>query len=424
MAKFQDPVSNSAWLGNVVLILISTAFGIIVVEGGYRTLLYVEKPEKFLVPWNRDHPIFGLFNVSHWEFDEEFGFIYPPGRQIDFTGISDGKVDRCQIIETINERGNIGSIRGDYETADLKILVFGDSFPAFSINGWTFPAKLQDTLGAAIGKVPHIVNFGRDGYGVLQILDLAAARIPEWKPDLVIISFTTDDLTRVRIWRTATQVNGEDRILTTIGPEASPPPSRSQDTFVVDERTNNAWCTAALANGGEDPLVEELEFKYRRMAREAGYWFPDPLSLTHSFVAARIVHGDPFDTGRRESFQIPRISMEDYVEDQRFNENLAVLDNLDIPYVIVHLPISTEVKTGDEAILSDKEQRLWHSLETATNKRVHGITEYIDMPLEDADRMNASPTNMHPSPWGMQLYADAITKMLISRGLVSPAIGE
>lgn len=406
------------YLGNILLVVVSLIFGFAFAEAGYRAYLYVTVPEKFLVPWQRKHPAFGLYNVSHWEYDEKLGFRYPPGRKISLTMIADGKVQGCVTFSTINKRGNIGPIKGKYEDAKVKVLVFGDSFPAFILKGITFPSKLQDILAKRLGKSVHVVNFGRDGTGVLQIFDMAAAKIPEWKPDFVIITFTTDDLDRVRIWRTATTVNGEPRILTTVTPDSHPPLDRAQDTFVVEPRATKQWCENTKAKGGKDPLVKELEYRYRRFAREAGYWFPDPLSLTHSFLLARIIYRDPFYTGTRESFTIPRVPFDDYGKDAQFLKRVAAVEKTGVPYIIVHLPLSDEVETGKEAILTGGREKLWKSLERITGKKIYNVIDYIDMPLKDPHRMDASKTNKHPSPWGMNLYANAITEMIVRNELI------
>jgi len=74
--------------------------------------------------------------------------------------------------------------------------VFGDSWAAFQQENRNWPLFLQDVLEARLGKKVHVVNFGRDGYGILQMFDLAATKIVEWKPDLVLFTFITDDLSR------------------------------------------------------------------------------------------------------------------------------------------------------------------------------------------------------------------------------------
>ena len=56
---------------------------------------------------------------------------------------ADGTVAGCETINSINERGNIGPIEGDYEQAALKIAVFGDSWAAFHVDGMTWTDIFQ-----------------------------------------------------------------------------------------------------------------------------------------------------------------------------------------------------------------------------------------------------------------------------------------
>lgn len=307
---------------------------------------------------------------------------------------------------------------GDYASADLKVAVFGDSFPAFSVGGMTFPSRLQDVLSDGLGKSVHILNFGRDGYGVIQIFKLAAARIAEWKPEFAIITFTTDDLTRVPIWRTSTILNGEERILTTVIPDPTPPPGTFQDTLVIDSRITAGWCEKARASSESDPMVQSLEFKFRRMIREAGYAFPDPLSFTHSFLAAKLIHGNSY-SANEERFMIPRLAIRDYADSDSLRESIQALEGLGVPYIIVHLPISDEVASGRKAILSPGQKALWLSLERLAGRKVLAVSDFVDKPVPDPHRMDYSPTNKHPSQWGMKLYAGAVTRMLEQEGLIS-----
>jgi len=118
------------------------------------------------------------------------------------TNIADGRVTSCQRVDVINKYGNIGKIVGDYHEAELKVLVFGDSWSAFHHDGRTWPLFPQEVLEARLNKKVYVVDFGRGAYGILQMFDLAAAKIAEWKPDVAVFAFITDDLDRARFWRT------------------------------------------------------------------------------------------------------------------------------------------------------------------------------------------------------------------------------
>ncbi|MFN0044488.1 MAG: hypothetical protein ACKVSF_14900, partial [Alphaproteobacteria bacterium] len=304
----QSPTRRVRAIGLGLMIVFGLSVGALLSELALRGYLVVMDAQRMrtIMQAATSYPNIGVYGASHWEFDKEFGFVYPAGRKIPQSNIAGDRIVSCDVIRSIDERGNIGHHPGSWETAEIRILVFGDSFPAFYANGQTFPIKLQAELEQRTGKRVHILNFGRDGTGVLQHWRLAAAMIEQWQPDLAIFTFTTDDLDRARIWRTVTRIDGEPRILTSVTPDPDPPIEVAQDTFVYEPRATYEWCQAALKNDGRDPLVADLVFKQRRMIRENGYDISGPYSLTHSFLLAALRHGNPYASGHRETFTIPR----------------------------------------------------------------------------------------------------------------------
>ena len=207
---------STAIIGSAALVAIGLIIGAGLAEVAYRGWLYRGLQN-----------LFGVYDKSLWEFDQRFGYVYPPGRTVHLTVLNGGKVVSCRQLPPINAEGNVGDIKGDYASADLKVAVFGDSFTATQDNGVTWPNILQDRLTERLHRKVNVVNFGRDGYSLLQMFDLAAAKVPEWKPDLVMIAFVTDDLDRARFWRTAIEADGEERVLTTIDPTPHPAPDRA-----------------------------------------------------------------------------------------------------------------------------------------------------------------------------------------------------
>lgn len=126
-----------------------------------------------------------IHHERHWSYDrrayardEELGFRYVPGEYEGHLFV-DGVV-RATSPVCINRFGNVGRA-----VADAPLLVVGDSFTANPIDGgiaWT------DYLSESA------LNRARDGYGVLQMVHLAA-RDPRPR---IIVAFITDDLTRDR----------------------------------------------------------------------------------------------------------------------------------------------------------------------------------------------------------------------------------
>ncbi len=387
------------------LLVVGCLLGFVLSEMTYRAYLYLRDRKSY----------FSVYNVSHWEFDDRFGYVYPPERAIDYTGVKDGRVVECHRLRVINRYGNIGPVMGSYRDARVKILVFGDSWTAFQQQGKSWPNFLQEALERRLGRSVHVVNFGRDGYGVLQMFDLAAAKVPEWKPDLVVIAFITDDLSRARFWRTVVGAGDDVRVLTTIDPVRNPRPERSTDTFLLLPSATYEWCRSMAGTGRVDPVLSALIAKRRRLlsARPANL-----LTLRHSYLYNRIAHRDAFWFLRRSPSQNPRVSFTTFAEDPRFVRDIEQLRATGIPLVLFHLAYYPEVKARKEAILGAQEAALWNSLEEVAGEQVLRSTDYVRLPVEAPERMNVSRGDLHPSLWGMEFYANVVADALVKRRLV------
>ena len=414
-------------VGTLALIVVGTLLSAGLAEIAYRGRLYRGSPDAFRsAAADAPLPFFGVYDKSLWEFDQRFGYVYPPGRTVHLTGFNGSKVVGCRQLPAINAQGNIGDIKGDYASADLKVAVFGDSFTATQDAGVTWPNLLQDRLSERLHRRVNVVNFGRDGYSVLQMFDLAAAKVPEWKPDLAIIAFTTDDLDRARFWRTAIEIDGEERVLTTIDPTPHPAPDRAADTFILDRNATSDWCNRAWKSGARDRIVEEIEDRYRRArARSAGQPVessdrPSLVTMSHVYLYDRIRYGDPFHSFRKRftASQNPRLGYVDYQVDDRLAEDIRLLAESRIPYAIVHLPYYPELKEGREYILQQGQASLLESLEQVTGHRVVELREVMPLPADRLDRMNISASNFHPSLFGMRLYSAGVAEAVIREGLV------
>ena len=404
-----------------LLVMLGCLVGFVLSEAGFRSFLYVKYPGMF----RRSPPDqrFAAYDVSHWEFDERFGYVYPPGRVIHQTNVQDGRVTSCQRLDVINKYGNIGPVVGDYHQAKVKVLVFGDSWSAFHHDGRTWPAFLQDILEARLNRKVHVVNFGRDGYGILQMFDLAVAKIDEWKPDLVVFAFISDDLTRARFWRTVVGAGDEVRVLTTLEPVRNPAARASADTFLLMPSATYEWCKHAAATRSTDAVLERLIRKHRALLEHnnpAGAGTADVLNLSHSLLYNRLVRGDAFAFRLNPAIN-PRVPYRSYADDPGFLRSLERIKAAGVPWTLFHLAYYPEIKAEKEYTLRGQQQALLESLETMTGRRVLRTTDYIKMPVPRAERMNAAPDNFHPSLWGMELYANAVAEALVRNELVKPS---
>jgi hypothetical protein len=176
-------------------------------EALYRVFLYFKFPDRF-IDRRGDLPI-DAYSKSMWRYDSRFGYSYEPVVRIATTSIKNGRVISCQERTYTNEQGNIGPSVPDFPAATYRIVVIGDSYSASTIDGKTWPSILQSRLVPPLGKSVRVLNLGRDGYGLPQMFDLAAGRLAELKPTLVVIAFNSGIFFKDRTWRVLIG-NGDD----------------------------------------------------------------------------------------------------------------------------------------------------------------------------------------------------------------------
>lgn len=349
------------------------------------------------------------------EFNFEFGYSYLANESNNGVLVRNGYPVMCTQA-TINELGNTNRIKGNYEDAAVKILVFGDSFTAnTNLNGITWPDLLQDELEAKLNQDVNVVNFGRGAYGVMQMFDLARAKVDELKPDLVIFAFITSDLVRARFWRTVNFINGEKRDFVMTEPSEEADLRRSIDSTIINSMITRKWCEDMLiALDKDDPLLKALNEKFIQRKRE----HYDPVefnSLSTSFIFNRIAYNDPF-RGFIPSL-IPRFYESSYAADSRFIENVNHLNQSNIPYYIIHLPTYEDIKAGKYQ-LDEQAQSLFESFQELTGKQIINFIEFApdsdSNNFEDLDELFMSPYDRHPSLQGIRFYAEVVSEILIT----------
>lgn len=393
------------------------------------------------------NPSFGIYNAPPWRFDRDAGFGYIANLSYWTAYVDKGAFAYCTPpIVMANEQGNIGTVIGSYDAAEIRILVFGDSFATMHFDGDTWPNLLQRKLAAATGRSVHVVNFGRDSYGLLQMMDLAAREVPIWRPDYVIFAYITNDLVRPRAWRVIKEVRGFWRFIMAMEPDEGiePGPNTSTNELgLINPGITRAWCdrmTARLQAGDravarEDPLVQELVRQYNTIRHENARQIVDPKDVDlwsprWSYLYNRIVHADTFhETGvrsRRVGYVL--IDDETYQGDQRFVDAAARVLATGAKPILIHFPVLPEIESGRQylwnragATTEKQGSGLVRSLEAIVGTKSVNLLEYLPMPIKDFKPYVASPQDWHPNAKGIDLYSDAVLKALQARGVGKPA---
>jgi lysophospholipase L1-like esterase len=400
-------------LSQIGVYLIAVVVGCLVVEIGYRVHLLLKDDRVQLRPRTiAELPVIGVYNRSLWRFDEAEGFQYVR-EPIFITHIAAGRITSCERTPPINKYGSPGLAEGNYEDAEIKIAVFGDSVTAFTdANNMAWVNYLQRDLQKRLGRSVHVLNFARDGIGLAQMFDIAAIKVPKYKPDLAIIAAATSNMGWARIWRVEKVINGELRVLTTFAPTHDPDLNSSYETYILHPEAAGTWCEAHKSGGPLDSIGMEMIGKYLRF-RPQRY---EALTPYRSFFWHRIVHADPFYSDADRSIANHPITPEGMQKDRQLIAAIATLNQTAIPYVLIHLPFYPEVKSGQEFSVPIMAQ-IARQIGRMTGRPMQGLLDYIPHPVPNPERMNHSPENMHPSTWGMQMYADAVSEIVLKNGI-------
>jgi hypothetical protein len=398
--------------------IFSLVVGFALVEAGYRLILLRTDP-RLMLPWRLASPAglppIEVYNRSLWKFDPDEGYQYARD-DVDSTRIERGIVTDCTRLNPINANGGGGLIEGDYASADLKIAVFGDSFTWFSSpENLTWTNYLQRDLQRLTGRSVHVLNFARDGIGVMRMFDLAAVRLPKYRPDFAIFALTTTTGMRPgRVWRFETVVDGEPRVFTVPTPTKTTDRAVAFDTFILHAQATLDWCQST--KGRADEVTRQIVDKYIRL-RVTRYSASD---LSRSFVLNKIVNRDPFESSKAIDRVSPSASYRPFSQDETFLQAVSAVERTGIPYVLIHLPYYPEVASGKEFVPNDETSQMERSdLQSVTGHPVLGLLENLDMPVQQPERMNQPLANLHPSGWGMMLTATGVLRVLLRQGLVS-----
>jgi lysophospholipase L1-like esterase len=391
------------------LYVVAAIAAFLLVEAGYRINLLIKDSRLQLRSETiAELPLLGVYSRSLWQFDLNEGFQYS-NRRIFQTHIRRGQIDNCVVLPPLNKYGSPGVAEGNYEDSDVKLAAFGDSFSVFTdANNMTWLNYLQRALQDQLGRSVHILNFARDGIGLVQMFDIAAIRVPIHKPDIALIAVASPNMVRPRIWRIEKIINGELRVLTTFEPTENPDLNSSYETYILHPEAENDWCEAHKKGGPLDRIGSEMIDKYLRF-RPPRYSVFTPY---RSFLFNKIIHGNPFYSNSDRSFG-SGITPRDLGEDKKLLTSIETLNRSGIPYIVIHLPFYPEVSAGEE-YMSPIMAEIGREISRLTGRPMHGLLDYITLPIGNPERMNSSKDNMHPSTWGMQMYAKAVTKIVVT----------
>jgi hypothetical protein len=406
----------------VVLRMIMTVVAIAIgVEGGYRLHLYFKHPNYFKST-DIDTAEFSVADVSQWNYDPAYGYSYIPSLKVEFTSFKGGVVVGCMPAQSANEQGNFGPPVFDFDSAEVKIAVFGDSFLGAQVTGPSWAKMLGEKLESKLHKTVRVMNMGRDGYGLAQMVALANGKLKDLRPALIVFSIQDGSFGRARSWRTTIGSGDDVRVYTSVENAPYPNPEEAADTTIVVPSASRIWCEnqlqKTLDEQKSDPLLQKIVLKHREIAIRNGSPNADLFDFKTSYVYGLLRYRSPFRSQWRKMMPSvnPEVTYEDYRDDPKFMADIAGVMNSGVPYVFAHLALGRAISEGRESDLDVRSRKLMESLRNVTGAEIYQTTDFISLSREDALRMCLSATDCHPSEFGHGVYADAVAKMILRSG--------
>ena len=398
------------WLrlvGTLLLVLSSLPLTAVGAEIVFRVYKVIRGPQ--------DTP-FRVAPAVYGQFDLRFGQHFIPGSQFVVSLVANNKVVGCLgVVESANEDGLGGrSTLRAARAADYVIFTTGDSFTHWKQDDLTVPDVVESLLRERTGVRVANLDFARGAYGLLQMLTIAAETYPVVKPNLIVIQFISDDLTRGRWWTRETSIGGRTLALISARPDGFDDSQITNNEYVVDPRATDAWCHQQLAAPHDDGVARDATKFYRDYLRTRGIAF-NPLALTRSYLADSLsmrLLGRPFHTATRYRL-IPRVTADEFAADQGYADAVRTLRTVGVPVVFIHLPSKQEIQTGASPLGPD-DVRIWKKLETDFGTLV--IT-YAALPEPPAVplRMDLQPYDGHPNVDGIRFYGDYVAEAIVDR---------
>ncbi len=184
---------TSRWR-EIALALGSMAFALLLAEIGYRAWQYVTLPERLyaIVSANASSA------ENTYAFDPNTGYRYPPN----FEGKRGAP---WHSHWRTNSHGHVSKFEYPVEKpeGEFRIAVLGDSFTANTNNNVRWTEVLEEALNSEpawrkhVGdKFTRVINFGVDGFGMVQFGLMTRHHAMRFSPDLIVVNFISDDLLR------------------------------------------------------------------------------------------------------------------------------------------------------------------------------------------------------------------------------------
>jgi len=392
---------------NLALIVASTLIAVFLSELLYRSYVVLAFEKKISVP----SPTIWFFNEPMNVYDKQHGFSYNSGTVEYRLQINNNKATYCEPAYYINAFGTFEKDASDFKKAQSeskktgpRVLVFGASFTTIPYEGETWISLFSKKFKEHIDPHVQVLNFGRDGYGITQALELAADIFPKWKPDVILIAFTSADLRNNKFWRKNFEADGRGYTYMTIDPDDDETSTGSKATLFFDHHITKEWCEKVMKNGGEDPLIAPMAEFYEKVRRaELNKTAPD-FFAPQSYLYNRIIYGQAVTHHPKSPLKL--------LSDPVLKAAIQKLTDSKIPYYFVDMPLISEMEKNIRWELPVNNKKFIKDLLSITGpKQILFLGDYMALSKGQLARFPVSPEDGHPSKEGIAYIADAMLNL-------------
>lgn len=203
------------FLPNILIALVSVLVTYVALDIGYR--IY----RRYKIASEYTEYYFQGIDQPVYLFDEQIGYRYKPNSQVLYANFDKTNEVLQSNHFKVNNMGHISPTDDAVAkpASEFRIGILGDSFTASIHNDTPWPSLLEQRLNAdddlktKLGVSSFkVINFGMDGTGIVQWTSVVSNEVLRFNPDLLIVNFITDDITRRFLWRVSIkppQSNGD-----------------------------------------------------------------------------------------------------------------------------------------------------------------------------------------------------------------------
>lgn len=389
---------------NTVLVIASTCFAFLCPEVIYRAKKIIEGEPSRQLNYRLASSVYG-------QFDPRFGQRFLPDSSLNYAVVRGGVVEQCLgVIASANSDGLGGRATfADYSTADLRLITTGDSFSHWKQDGLTIPDVVETLISRSANRKTANLNLARGAYGLLHMLVISSEFARELRPHAIVIQFVSDDL--VRGWWYTSQSEMEGRLRALISPRADSFGDfrLTNDEYIVDRLATDEWCERQRNQGHQDKVLRDANEFYREYVRAKNIGV-NPFAIDRLYFYDRLYYQIAGLRWFQDHNVIPQVSHREFVTSAVYKRSIALIREMQIPVILVHVPLAAEIRRGRPA-LGTEARKIWKQLEHDLGTKV---LTYFDLPGRPAppEKIDLTPWDGHPNAAGIRFYGEYVHSAL------------